>query len=227
VEDVEELYKIFPPEYARMDGALLGEHWAGKDVPVPPDWVKERVQLPRGCENACLAKEIDDLFPEASRDLLVDYIKSWRRVKQYGYMLVIAGSGSTYKRREWAACAVINEIVMRFGTTQDISAMWANVSLFKSMVGLQRERYDAYASLRSKLLTTKILLIEDPQQITPRSEERWVLEDVMRGRGDRLLPTIVTVASKPTDEQFDDIRDIVGETVADTMQIYTKWLVPL
>lgn len=226
-EELDEVYKLYPREYEWQDGKFLGDDWAGQQVPVPPTWVRQRLTLPTGCDKACLARELSEIYPSEARSTLIDYLKNWRRVREQGLHLLIAGSGVTYKRRQWAASAVLNELTMRFGQTQDMSSEWMSTGNVRQIVATKSARFDTYSSLRARLMSTTMLFVEDPLKINPQSDERWFLEDIYKARADRLLPTITTMNADPADLDFRGVKALLGDTIAETFQIYAKWIVAL
>lgn len=213
-----ELERLYPREYARADGGVIGPAWAGRDVPVPPEWVKSRVSLPRGLEPASLAKEISELYPEDTREVLVRYVKSWRDVQRYGTHLVIAGTDVTFKRRQWAASAVINEIVRNYGASEDITGLWLNAEFARHLIGDRESRYDSFMSTRSRLFKAKICYIENPLRTTPGTKEHYLIEDLYQFRADRNLPTITTMGANLTDG-FSVVRPLLGRYITEIIEL--------
>jgi hypothetical protein len=208
----------YPTAYERADGGIVAEAWKGKDIPVPPAWVKQFTTLPRGTEAATLAKELSNAFPKSVRDVLVRYVKEWPRVLEFGHHLVLIGPRATWKRRQWAAAATANEIIMRYAPRSDVTQQFLSVPLLRGLLPYKKNRFDHYAAFRSKILGAKLLVVEDPLNLQADSEERWFMDDLYQIRANNKLPTITTFAQASKDEGFEHVRRILGPYVAEILE---------
>lgn len=223
MSDLDEIYKLYPPTYERSLGEALGPKFSNIEVPVPPQWVQKFAHVPRGCETACLAKELEDIYPPAARDVMVEYVKSWDEVKRHGYHLVLGGISGTYKRRMWAASAVANELVMRYGQTHDLSVTWESVMSIRHAMQARKDNYEVYNTMYKRVMKSKLLLMLEPTRVTRGSDEWYMIEDIYMARGDNLLPTITTIADPLEDDKFAGVKTLLGNYIAETLQIYAKY----
>lgn len=214
-----ELLLEYPPTYEYRAGDDIHPDLAGMRVPVPPPWVRARVSVPDRCEFATLGKEVEDFYPRAVRDACVAFVKDWAGpVRKYGAHLVVAGRG-TYLKRSWAAAAVIHEIVMRFGATSDISAGWVGSgAILHALAQKGAKGDDTYNAIRSRLMQTKLLLVEDPMRLAGNSDARWLLEGVYDHRDAKKMPTITTLATDLADRDWGALKPYLGYHIPEVLE---------
>lgn len=109
-----------PIQYEYIDGEKILSSLAGRSIPIPPEWVRQRVENPDFYKMACLSKEIEHLYPKSVRDVLVSYVWDFPELCRRGTNLIIAGP-TPYRKRRWAAAAVVNELTMRWSQRMPIS----------------------------------------------------------------------------------------------------------
>jgi hypothetical protein len=208
----EEMIDEYPAAYERIDGSVLGERWAGRDVPIPPKWVREQVTAPRETTYASLHRELADMFDPAARDVLVRYIMDWdSRVNRYGYHLLIGGPSSHWRIKRWAAAAVQHEIVLRWGGAVTLSTAWTSPAWARVILAQKNHRYDSFVAERARLQNTHLLCIENVTSLPSESAERWFLEDLYESRINKGLPTIVTINAELGEETaFDHATAVIG-----------------
>lgn len=217
---LDEVFLLYPQTYDRAPGTFLGPSFADREVPVPPAWVKEFVDVPQGCENACVARELESIYPPEARDTFVRYIKSWWEVREHGHHLVIGGTGGTYKRRQWAAAAVANEIAMRFGQQADLSISWCRPEGARHALNARKDSYEVYNQMYKRFMNSTLLLMLDPDRVAKGSDEWYLIEDIYMERGSKLLPTITSISDPLTEPNFGGVKTVLGRYIAETLQIY-------
>lgn len=206
----------FPRQYEYVDGAVIMPRLAGQKIPIPPEWVRLRSDMPQRAKFACLSKEIAHLYPAQVREVLVRYVREWPTIRQSGTDLIIAGRVSTRKLR-WAASAVVNEIVMRYGQVSALSTYWFSPGNLTWLVDAREAGAEEYAPIRNRILNRKLLFVENPLAIGENGEGRWFLQALYEHRYNNQLPTITTL---PVDLNWgwDDVRKVLGNDVTDILR---------
>lgn len=206
----------YPREYEYVDGNAVKFGLGGRKVPIPPEWVRNRITLPPRGKNACLSKEIADLYPAPVRETLVKYVSQWPQVKKSGTDLIVAGSIPS-RRLRWAAAAVMNEVVMRYGAISAISTEWFGVGRLNFLQDARDKRADEYAPIRNRIFKAKLLMVENPLGIDRNSAAFWFVKALYQHRYDNQLPTITTL-STDVREGWDGVRRALGPDIADTLR---------
>lgn len=214
----------YPVGYDRADGSVVGPEWAGRDIPIPPSWVRKFTDLPQGTEPATLSRELAFAFPEGAREECVRYVKAWPEVLQYGHHLLIVGTRSSWRVRQWAASGTVNEIVMRFGGVSDVSQHFVSLPFLRGMLPYKASRFDSFAAFRARLLSAKLLLVEDPLNMPRESEERWFVEDLYAIRAANKLPTITSFSSATADDVFLNVKNVLGTKTADLLEHHGRYM---
>lgn len=200
----------------------MAPSWAGAEVAVPPKWVRDWVNVPHGCEYAALAHEQAAIYgPDVK--VLHNYVRDWPSyVRPYGSHLLVGGKPSTLRRRRWAAAAVANEVVLHHAQSEDLSVRWANVPYLQHIIRQRQQRYEHYTVDRARLLTAKILILQEPLRIPPRSEERYLLLDIYKSREESKLPTITVLGADLDDEEtWDNMGTILDHEVREILEHYS------
>lgn len=205
----------FPRKYEMVDGGMFGKKSGGKEVPVPPQWVRERVSVPEAGVNATLARELAHLYPPNVRDVLVKYVSYWPVNLHRGYGLLITGLAPR-ATRIWAASAVMNEIVMRFGQMGHISTAWVNVGTFEHMLRMQERRDPDLSAMFTRLKQARLLLLIDPARLQKVDPIR--LEILYEDRHLKSLPTITTCTTSVEDGDWSGIQEDLGDFVTEVLQ---------
>jgi hypothetical protein len=209
----------YPQAYEYVDGGVVHPDWEGQTIPVPPRWVRDRANLPNTCEYACLAPEIAETFPAPARATLGRYVADWpTRVVKLGAFLVVAGSGASYQRRQWAAGAVVNEIIRAYGATSDLSVSWCSSRTVRWMLDARLQKTDTYTSLRNRLIKSRLLLAEEPTRIPPSdADARWLFESIIEERRSRKAPVIVTLSSDVRDGDWGGVKALLGPFITELL----------
>lgn len=220
--DINEQHRLmleeFPPTYERVDGQLVSKKLKG-NVPVPPKWVRDRNDVPEGCEWATLAKELQNYYPEYVRDTLVDYVKDWPAISRLGTSLLLSGLVPE-RTLVWAGAAVMNEIVMRFGTFAQITTGWINSATIQRLLVMRERRDHEYLQWWTKLMNVKLLMVIDPHRILKSDDIH--LGILYENRELKRLPTIAVVKRDFAKLGWDGLKKELGEFIADPMQETTE-----
>lgn len=222
-KSVSELDLLYPMEYEWVDGETFRPDLEGRTIPIPPKWVRDRVNLP--FPNATLSAAVEDFYDQKAREILVSYIKDWPSVLQYGKHLVIAGGGN-YKARTWAASAVMNEIIMRYGATQDISAGWIGNASLAYLMDARGRKDESYHLIKNKVLRTRLLLVEDPSRNSMDQDVRFFLNALYEYRDDKKLPTITTLPVTVQDD-FKKMKAAMGVYLTELLSTNVDYIVNL
>jgi hypothetical protein len=208
----------YPIVYEYRDGSEVHPEWAGQQVPVPPEWVRQRTGLTRGCELACLSPELKDRFSPEIRKGLVAYVRDYERVRRDGANLLVCGSGASFRLRQWAAAATLNEIVMRWSSRYDLSASWLSMRTLRYALDAKLERAETYFQMRNRFFSSKLLLVEEPLRAPAGSEERRFLEYVYEHRYNAKLPTITTLSTDLVDADFTIVKALLGPYITEVLE---------
>lgn len=223
IDGTQELLKLYPTGYERHDGGIIDPQWAGREIPVPPTWVRERVKVPYGCEYATLAKEIDDAYPASVRVPAVEYVRQWESwVLPRGGHLIIAGR-VTRQKSDWVASAIMNEIMMRFGATAPLTTAWLGGGLLRRILDARNRKEDTYYALRRYVENATLLFVQQPYRMTANAETKAMVEDIYEAREFHRRPTITTLhTTLQGTEDWGHLRTLVGDFVADTLEYHTR-----
>lgn len=207
-----------------MDGALVHPRWAGREVPVPPEWVRRWSDVPERSKLACLAAELEPALDPKVRSRLVEYVKVWPEMLRTGQSVVIAGHGSP-RGREWCAAGLVNEIVRNYATTSAMSAAWTTPRQLQLILDGRQSNPEFFNQIKAKLCTAKLLMFANPMSIPERWEHRWFLEHVYDHRYNHRLPTVTTLGVDLT-EGWKPARTVLGHFITDTLETTSHgWLI--
>lgn len=206
----------FTRKYDYVDGAKIRLNLKGRQIPVPPEWVRLRSNVPKRGQHACLSKEIADLYPDQVRETMVKYVSEWPDVRKSGTDLIIAGRVPS-RRLRWAASAVVNEIVMRYGAVSAITTEWFSPGNLSWLLDARSSKADEYGPIRNRILGRKLLFIENPLAIDNGSEGMWFLRALYQHRYDNQLPTITTL-STDVSEGWETVRRGLGPDITDILR---------
>ena len=207
-----------PRQYEYVDGAKVKRSLAGRQIPVPPDWVRHRAEVPDRAKLACLSKEIADLYPESVRTVLVKYVSEWPLVKQSGADLLVVGTVPS-RRLRWAASAVVNEIVMRYGMDSVITTRWFSPGNLSWLLDARTSHAPEYAPIRNAILNRKLLFVENPLAVDNNSDGMWFLRALYQHRYDNQLPTITTLTTDLAGGNgWAEIRRGLGPDITDILR---------
>lgn len=183
----------YPIEYEVVAGEIISPAWKGKEVPVPPEWVRNYATVTERYKYACLAKELEDYYPTEVREKLVEYVKNWPEIRQLGQDMVIAGN-VPHVRRVWTAAAVMNEIIMRFGPRMNLTTSWLSVrSGLSWLLDAKDRRAEEYVAFRNRALHAKLLLVDNPLLARRGTDGGWFIQALYEHRFEHRLPTISTL----------------------------------
>jgi hypothetical protein len=204
--------------YEYVDGGLILPPFAGRKMPRPPVWVRQRMKerVPDRARDACLSKEIADLYPAQVREVLVKYVVDWPLIRKSGADLLIAGP-VTARRQRWAATAVMNEIVMRYGGNSAISVDWFGGGRHRFLLDARDKKMDEYMPIRNRILKVKLLMIENPLSVERESEGHWFLRAIYQHRYDNRLPTITTLPADLS-EGWGAVKKVLGPDITDILR---------
>lgn len=204
-------------EYEYVKGEVIRSNLVGRKIPVPPAWVRQRSCVPKRSSLACLSKEISDMYPGEVREVLVQYVRDWPLIRSAGSDLVVAGA-VPMRRLQWAAGAVVNEVVMRYAPICPLTVDWFSPGGLSWLLDARTSRSDAYAPIRNQLLNRKLLYVEDPLVIGKDSEGMWFLRALYQHRYDNQLPTITSLPYSVNVHGWSAVQDILGKAIADILK---------
>jgi hypothetical protein len=205
----------YPITYEYVDGRSIALPWAGQMVPVPPKWVQDRTDVPQRMKLACLSAEIADIYPDAVRPRLVEYVREWPSIRDAGTDLLITGIVPN-RRRLWAGAAVMNEITMRYSNWSAVSTAWLAIRGIHWMMDARSKSTEAYQAFRNRVMNAKLLLVEDLFLLGPSSEHRWFLESLYQHRFDNKLSTITTL-NTAVEKDWSKVRNLIGPTITEIL----------
>lgn len=208
-----------PIQYESVLGTDVHPELAAEVMDVPPTWVRDRINhhgYADLCQWACLSKRNAHQFPAEVRQVLIDYVKGWLQYgRKHGTNLIVCGG--TYKRRDWAAAAALNEIVMRFSQSEPMQIEWLNLDRVRKLLDARVKKDDLFWTVRNRLETAKIVLFTDPTRAA-NQEERAFVEYVFSTRINNKLPTITTLHPHVAKNDFKAIQDRLGWFIAEILE---------
>jgi DNA replication protein DnaC len=179
--------------YEYVDGSEFRPEWRGRKIPVPPQEVRERIRLPKKYQLYTLHQDVKEEYPEVFYSAAVDYVKNFASYAKQGVGPVFAGSVRSGTSR--IAAATMNQLVTRFVGQSDVTATWLSGFWVLRMIMDARHfnRSDQYTTLRSQVLTSSIVVVDDLIAGSEIEGGRNFIETVYAYRDDHCLPTITTI----------------------------------
>lgn len=205
----------YPIDYDIIPGEDLYAKWRGIEVPVPPSWVREWSPLTGKYKYACLSNQLPEevMLPEV-RAQLAEYVKRWAEYSQRGTNLNICGTVSPALLL-WAGAAILNEIVMRFGTQMGLFLDWFAVgSGLRWMVESRDKAPEEYVGARNRRLKADLLLMDDILSAEDYPEGQGLVRAMLDHRFLHSMPTLLILPFAAGDRRgWKKVMDIVGRRV--------------
>ncbi len=205
--------------YETIDGGRFNLAWAGQQMPVPPQDVRERLRFPAKHQFTCLHKDREQEFNPDFRATALTYLKSFDNAGSRGAGIMFAGPRRTGASS--VASALTNEIVLRNMTRRDMTAVWLSCFYVLRMAldAKDLRLTESYSKMRKDFWKADLLVVDDLTASVDLPGGKSFVEGVYAYRDDHNLPTITTVTLPEAGTNLGDfLNKTIGKTFADRLR---------
>jgi DNA replication protein DnaC len=199
--------------YEFMDGGRFNAEWRGRQIPVPPQEIRERLRFPAKHQFTCLHKDREDELHPEFRQAALTYLKSFEVAGSRGTGILLAGPRRV--GASTAASSLANEIILRHVSRKDMTAVWLSC-FYVLRMALDAKDFrhsEAYSKMRKDFMKSDILVVDDLAASVDIIGGKSFVESVYSYRDDHNLPTITTVTLP---EAGTDLGDFLSKTIGKT-----------
>lgn len=197
--------------YDTVNASLVSKRWAGRvEVPVPPEWVRSRLHLPRKYQYCCLHSDVSAEYGDAVFKTARGFVESFGDELYYGGGVVLAGVSGVGKT--WTAAAIANEVMSAYGRTESGTDIQLSVEWLPVSWKLQRlfdyrhfRRQDEYYEFKNRIHRADLLVVDDLLHASDFSQVKEFLFGLYDYRDQHSKPTVTTVNVMSKETVWDDI----------------------
>lgn len=186
---------LLQKEYEWLDTSQLDPDNPPRLVPVPPLWVREKVNLPKRFQFASLGKEVKECYPPEIYEASVKFVRDWREALQMGAAPFLVGPQG--KSKSYAAAAIASEITLRYSAGVDIQPQWFSQTWYLPILLQYKQTGDStFFAVLSRYQSSNLLIIDNLLACTRYEGGISLVQSVLEYRWDHCLPTIVTASAR-------------------------------
>jgi DNA replication protein DnaC len=209
-------------KHETMQGGLIREVWEGREVPIPPKWVRDRNQLPKRYRFAVLAPETAGEYDPTVLEVAMRYAVAWPQVKAKGLWAIFTGDSGRGKTH--AAAAIANEAQRLHGGTEGVSVEWLPVTCRLQELFDHRHfrRGEEYGALRRRLLGCDLLIVDDLLYAGQSAPVKEFLFGPYDDRYQKQKPIVTTMNADLTPEDWSAVDNVFNAAFRRRLQETAK-----
>lgn len=209
-------------KYETMQGGLIRDKWEGREVSIPPKWVRDRNKLPKRYRYAVLAPATAAAYDPTLLEAAMRYAVGWPQVRAGGLWAIFTGSSGRGKTH--AAAAIANDAHRIHGTVGGLTVEWLPVTWRLQELFDHRHfhRGKEYGALRRRVMGCDLLIVDDllyAGQSAPVKEFLFGLYDY---RYQEKKPIITTMNADLTPEDWSAVDNVFNAAFRRRLQETAK-----